>query len=678
MTTHEKFTRASGEEGMLSIVALVVVFGFLLLLCAMMNTGAVVTQKLEAQNAADATATTAAVELARGMNAVTAANHLIGELTALVVLHHSLGGDELDGLRPAQGGGEKGPAEGGGGEKGPTEGGGGEKGPTEGGGGEKGPPAPAGGPHAPAGKPLARAGGKTLREAAPAGGGAKGGGQQLGEVDPFQIVEVLLEQTHTLAETATDGMPEFLRPNDLSFEAISKPVQVGAAIGSARVRLKQIMTAAYVVHAMGGVLWQFNKVPVLGEPCMVIGLAISGVATAVEWKVYQECVVLDVLECVATALVIPKYAVVGCILGLQQYARLVVQHTPLAATAAATQVGTTDGATASLFPAAGTPVLDPFLLGPGFALPWTDPKPSLRLPVQQEPALLLEISPLVPLNGASTRWWDTAPYKPSNMAMEYAYMGLRAPVQSQLVRATSPWVQYWRVPIYVFGDLALTLSAFTQFYEFWSNEFTQVLAGRLKLLGVNLYVMTDLDQINGQKGQEPWTHDSQRADQLFSVVGFGYRAPAPVMASFAYRQSNPDGIVAYAQAMIYNANPQVAPTGQDVPDGIPILNPLAGLTGQALIGQVTAILGAHPPAQYQPQVGWDTLNWGSQVYEHPGPALGPFGLPPVVPLPTISLGWQAKLVPTTRLKESLQDANGNVGTILRRLPAQNRPLDNTH
>lgn len=92
---------AEGEEGMISLVSLFAVMGLLILFGAFANVGRVASRKLEAQNAADAVAHGAAVEMARSLNAVSAANHLMGELTALCILHHGLGGDELDdGRRP--------------------------------------------------------------------------------------------------------------------------------------------------------------------------------------------------------------------------------------------------------------------------------------------------------------------------------------------------------------------------------------------------------------------------------------------------------------------------------------------------------------------------------------------------------------------------------------------------
>src|SRR5262249_22759801 len=103
MNEHEHELDLHGEEGSVTLISLVAAFALLLIVALVVNTGYVVTRKIETQNAADAAATAASAAMARGMNAITAANHLIGELTALVVLHHSFGGFELDMLWAPQG-----------------------------------------------------------------------------------------------------------------------------------------------------------------------------------------------------------------------------------------------------------------------------------------------------------------------------------------------------------------------------------------------------------------------------------------------------------------------------------------------------------------------------------------------------------------------------------------------
>jgi hypothetical protein len=84
------------EAGFVSFLNLFVVLGILLGISLVVNVSLVCRDKLESQNAADAVSQSAGVHGARGMNAVTAANHIIGEAQALVVLHHAWGGDSLE------------------------------------------------------------------------------------------------------------------------------------------------------------------------------------------------------------------------------------------------------------------------------------------------------------------------------------------------------------------------------------------------------------------------------------------------------------------------------------------------------------------------------------------------------------------------------------------------------
>lgn len=84
-------------DGSFSIGTLFVLMIFLLMVHMIVNVAHTAFTKLELQNAADAISHAAATEMARGMNSVTAANHLTGEAQAIVVLHHALGGYELEG-----------------------------------------------------------------------------------------------------------------------------------------------------------------------------------------------------------------------------------------------------------------------------------------------------------------------------------------------------------------------------------------------------------------------------------------------------------------------------------------------------------------------------------------------------------------------------------------------------
>src|SRR5579872_4522473 len=81
----------SGDDGMMALVNVVTVAFLALLVGFVGNVGRMVQEKIAVQTAADATAYSASLVMARGMNAVTATNHLMGEATALVVLLDALG-----------------------------------------------------------------------------------------------------------------------------------------------------------------------------------------------------------------------------------------------------------------------------------------------------------------------------------------------------------------------------------------------------------------------------------------------------------------------------------------------------------------------------------------------------------------------------------------------------------
>ena len=69
-------------HGKITMVTLIAILGLLVLAGFVGNAGHIVTEKVNTQNAADAMAFSSAQWMARGMNAVTATNHLLGEATA--------------------------------------------------------------------------------------------------------------------------------------------------------------------------------------------------------------------------------------------------------------------------------------------------------------------------------------------------------------------------------------------------------------------------------------------------------------------------------------------------------------------------------------------------------------------------------------------------------------------
>ncbi len=211
-----------------------------------------------------------------------------------------------------------------------------------------------------------------------------------------------------------------------------------------------------------------------------------------------------------------------------------------------------------------------------------------------------------------------------------------------MVRAATPWVQLWRKPVLAFAARHLPLSEYGAFYLEWSNTFTLNMARwQGEDYETYLYVLADTRTSGRDKGREPWTvrAGSLRADELFAFVGFAH-TPAPhVFGPGLFRQTQPDGIAAFTQAALYNANPQD-------PDRPP-----------------------PPPraaADWQPVVGWDTLNWSPDVRVPEfrfGRARDDRDL---VRQPRVLVNWRAKLAPATRLADAVPHLDGPLGAIVGR------------
>src|SRR5438132_12031667 len=84
------------RHGKITLVTLFAILGLVVMAGFVGNIGQTVSTKVGTQNAADAIAFSSAQWMARGMNAVTATNHLLGEVTGLVVVVEALGGPEAD------------------------------------------------------------------------------------------------------------------------------------------------------------------------------------------------------------------------------------------------------------------------------------------------------------------------------------------------------------------------------------------------------------------------------------------------------------------------------------------------------------------------------------------------------------------------------------------------------
>ncbi len=84
------------RSGKITLVATVMMLALVALAGLIGNAGHTSNQKISTQNAADAVAFSSALWMARGMNALTATNHMLGEATAMAAVHEALAGPELD------------------------------------------------------------------------------------------------------------------------------------------------------------------------------------------------------------------------------------------------------------------------------------------------------------------------------------------------------------------------------------------------------------------------------------------------------------------------------------------------------------------------------------------------------------------------------------------------------
>jgi hypothetical protein len=92
----ERSSKNARREGKITLVTLFAILGLIVMAGFIGNIGQTVSTKVAAQNTSDAVAFSSAQWMARGMNAITATNHLLGEVTALSVVVEGLGGPEMD------------------------------------------------------------------------------------------------------------------------------------------------------------------------------------------------------------------------------------------------------------------------------------------------------------------------------------------------------------------------------------------------------------------------------------------------------------------------------------------------------------------------------------------------------------------------------------------------------
>lgn len=492
------------EDGMIIWGLIMTIMFFLVLSGFVYNSGKTVAAKIETQNAADAIAYSSSVWVARGMNTVTATNHLMGELNALYVLHHALGGKHLD---------------------------------------------------------------------------ENSGTNRTITMIRKNEVELRLAYRGTQLLSRVAPAPG---PLGFVYNAVKKYTRAdkNSTIYQAKMNLKNALLIAYGVHS-GGALGIASKFP----PAVIAGGIAIGLSLAAQLKIWQEYKFLDIVEAMAAATKGVKKTIPSIISGLHRYQKSIRVGTPVVTAAAAKRIKDAHG------------------LESGFVMGATVP-PLVKLPV------------------------------------EYELAKLRTEKRSQMIRATYPWVWHWRKNIRRIFSIAATLSRASSLYRKYTDQYsleastwlrksgnyradlTVVNRGRFSFGGgedgqeIRLPVVKGLKDVPGgvDKGREKWNDwnnvrtSSLEIENIFSHMAFAKRKSPKVAADSIFRQENHNGVVAFAHAMVYNANEK-----------------------RAL------------KRSQQPKVTWDTLNWNGPVVEFDKKGGSP-------QTPKIKLNWQAKLTPVTKHK----------------------------
>jgi hypothetical protein len=581
------------ERGFLSFVTCVAVLFFTLLVTMVFNVGAAVRQKVDVQNAADAAILTSTSMTARGLNAVTLTNHMLGELSAILVIHEALGGTELDDLAP-----------------------------------------------------------KNERKQS-----------NISNVLNKSLTALLplssSYELHSLDEQAVKQMKKDGGSDDDS----QGKHQAFATIFDARCTMKFYMTEV-LIGRLVAIAVRFIPFGI-GE---AIYWGINIPLTVLVGKMLQEVIILDGVEQIAKVFstVAKRNIVESQMLPfLENYGEVCFKQFPVIGERVAQEAAKKNNVTLHLFPA------------------------RLPLPIEREPAPPAEsqsvlfgreprggnassdadfLSKALDLLGSATSiLGDANDVLGTNGGVQNPGVSLRPNPgndgygrganwsrdslprlsrddwkkveQSQWTRATYPYVQGWRKPIREWFAGVLMVSRAGTWYSRWTNRYTAAktyqfrsgqYGGQKNQRKLAMYVMKEAPTAG--KGREGWTTDGDEAEPLFTQMAFVHRDARQPIATAIFGTAPTDGIVCYSQAIVYNGNKQNIDSWRD-------------------------------GGTYQPELGWDTLNWQAPVnsaraFEFlKGDEAGMRIMPPSVPFlffnkadehPNVKLNWQAKLTPVTR------------------------------
>ncbi len=611
----ESIRRFSGNlDGKITLLAIPWIMSLIVLIGLVGNSGEMVQEKLEVQSAADTAAYSAALWQARGMNTLTTTNHLIGEMTAWVVIHESLGGPELDK---------------------------GEKFRTN--------------EYQERDKYL-----NQLQPKAP-------------HIESLLGVPATFGYFYNIDKQIVDKVIDRIQDTDMISGATIYDGRL--TLQSCAVTLLGVKNVANVVVGVGIAIRQ-TPFAAVGMALEGLGLGIHVGASLELIVVGKEWLVIQGLEKAGQSTVIVKQGLRnGLIPAMSFYGDLVagqlagssVNLSPVNASLVKSMKTLKERHRVSevvVYPSPDS-LVRPLRL-PVKAEPKGPPEGSDKDVSRPESlwsgrdeargamAPILELServndlldfandiPGVSESGVIPQITlvakKTWPQNPSDDSLpEFNWKGERI---TQLNRATYPYVDAYRKGIRAtwretFELEGIPSSFAAQYFTHWSNRYTVTESNRLRQDGVHLYVMEDMSA--RKKGNERWVKDDRRAEELFTVMGFTRREKLNIrLLPRLFNEAGKFDAVGMSQALLYNAN------GRELRDD----------------------------QRHQPNTGWDTLNWEPEVQapewgDHaPGEGARKSWIGFMMGQSrvkersaAVQLNWQAKLVPITmsRLTDSLR------------------------
>lgn len=617
------------EEGTMAQVTVIVVMGFTILVGMVGNVGRIVQKKVALQNAADSVAYSTALWEARSMNAVTAINHMLGEVTAICVLHEALGGPELDDGIPK---------------------------------------------NSDEFKDLNNKI-KTYRPIAAVAIHMPG----LYNIDERIIDLVRRAVTFNEGDDGRTSSGATLYDSRITLKQLVAFFQDVKVAGNVLIDLGKIPILAFLIPI--GATMHAVSTPILIkcgiEAGMLLVVEAGAKVFAIPKRLVLERQLLPLLAKYSEDLASPGSVASG----------------PLATSIGQTvqELESRHSVQANVFPSP-TQISLPLVAEPGpktggGGLPRSR-SVSSGWPgeIDRVISIIRTATDIVDFFNSVTEWipgapeitgWfepnfppsdnDGAPKNFSRDTLKNLNADWNNEESTQWVRATYPWVDSLRAPIIrgMKSPAVLQLSKAGVWYGHWTNRLTlaksfSYRSGRpLSKTGsqqkLKMYVMREMQPT--RKGRESWTTDSPAAERLFTNLGFATHRVEALFSPVVFGGASHEQVV-YAQAMYYNANPQEP-----------------GNRGEI-----------------QPNIGWDTLNWnppvnvpeyGTVPTERGSlwPPWSMFQRTTHSNTPEIKLNWQAKLVPVTRrrLGQSVSGGpyKGNIRESIGKAVLSTRQLD-TH